>query len=172
MEVLCTITNENNDIITTCWSSIEAKLKHIREIKLKYWNFANKHPAQDRKDNISQCFLTLSSKRLAMVSPGHVCQHRMKVNWPTVDKKCCWQKQQEQRRRKQLNSCCLWPLELDNKVEYVDQIECVFIRIQYLLIQDFLTKIIHIKNLFNQILAQNIHSKFYSFKSFYQECSD
>ena len=86
--------------------------------------------------------------------------------------KCCWQKQQEQRRRKQLNSCCLWPLELDNKVEYVDQIECVFIRIQYLLIQDFLTKIIHIKNLFNQILAQNIHSKFYSFKSFYQECSD
>ena len=86
--------------------------------------------------------------------------------------KCCWQKQQEQRRRKQLNSCCLWPLDLDNKVEYVDQIECVFIRIQYLLIQDFLTKIIHIKNLFNQILAQNIHSKFYSFKSFYQECSD
>ena len=56
-----------------------------------------------------------------MVSPGHVCQHRMKVNWPTVDKKCCWQKQQEQRRRKQLNSCCLWPLDLDNKVEYVDQ---------------------------------------------------
>ena len=41
--------------------------------------------------------------------------------WPTVDKKCCWQKQQEQRRRKQLNSCCLWPLDLDNKVEYVDQ---------------------------------------------------
>ena len=24
-----------------------------------------------------------------MVSPGHVCQHRMKVNWPTVDKN--WQ---------------------------------------------------------------------------------
>ena len=52
--------------------------------------------------------------------------------------KCCWQKQQEQRRRnKQLNSCCLWPLDLDNKVEYVDQKKYVFIRIQYLLIQDF-----------------------------------
>ena len=98
------------------------------------------YPAQERKEqvlNIFQCFLTLSSKRLAMVSPGHVCQHRMKVNWPTVDKKCCWQKQQEQRRRKQLNSCCVWPLDLDNKVEYVDQIKYVFKRIQYWLIQDF-----------------------------------